>query len=513
MRIIKVFDNYLLSGDSVSDNSSDVESIDLVPFDKAYDEVGRNNYDFIDMVSELVDNSIAAKLDDETVTIQVIIKLENGKLSNLTVKDDASGIESNMLSEVLSLGYMNPKKGLNEHGMGLKQVIPALGSLDYLSTKTVSMEKTANIHLDKIRWKNIPITYDNSIEGHGTIISINVTKYSSNAKLRYYRNSFKALLGARYRRYLKGDPPRVKLFLQVFESNEKKIDEWVAPVEPLYFNTDTRDNKPEFLRFPLSGNGWKALLTFGNAPTDEECNERGWEVPTEESPYYVSQSKQGFDVIIHDRVLLFHQLSEMGIVGQRHPGYNHIRGEIDLVEGFTTNVTKNSLRKDACYQELANKIAAILKGEAEGPNGKKTRYISSSPLSSIIKEYVYRDRLKKCIEEDDLFDTKRVTTEFTLENNLGRIDILADMNDGTREIWEVKTHDANGEDVYQTYMYMDALDVKKGYLVAPKFSEGAIAAKKMLKEKHGVDVYLRRLDQHPIIYELTAEEKEKYRKK
>jgi len=95
----------------------------------------------------------------------------------------------------------------------------------------------------------------------------------------------------------------------------------------------------------LSGDGWKAELTFGYAPQEkEEYEELGIEAPNKFQPYYVSQGKQGLDVIRHDRVILFHQLSDPDIISAKHPDYNNIRGEIDLLEGFSTAITNSYWR-------------------------------------------------------------------------------------------------------------------------------------------------------------------------
>src|SRR5438045_7415456 len=97
----------------------------------------------------------------------------------------------------------------------------------------------------------------------------------------------------------------------------------------------------------MEGNGWKAELTFGYATNeDNEYEELGLQPPNKFHPYRVSIGTQGLDVILHDRVILFHQLSELGIVVQRHSDYNAVRGEINLLSGFATAITKNSVRDD-----------------------------------------------------------------------------------------------------------------------------------------------------------------------
>ncbi len=113
--------------------------------------------------------------------------------------------------------------------------------------------------------------------------------------------------------------------------NQPALYEWhVREEKPSYFHPSTRANEPVILKHKLHGVGWSAELTFGYAPSkSEEYEELGIEEPAKSHPYRVSLSNQGLDVIIHDRVILFHQLSELGIVPTRHNDYNNARGEID----------------------------------------------------------------------------------------------------------------------------------------------------------------------------------------
>ena len=45
------------------------------------------------------------------------------------------------------------------------------------------------------------------------------------------------------------------------------------------------------------------------------------------------------------RVILFHQLSEIEIVAQRHSDYNSVRGEITLLSGFAAAIPQKLCSK------------------------------------------------------------------------------------------------------------------------------------------------------------------------
>ncbi|MFF2876155.1 hypothetical protein ACFVR2_07530 [Gottfriedia sp. NPDC057991] len=126
--------------------------------------------------------------------------------------------------------------------------------------------------------------------------------------------------------------------------------------KPIYFHPDLRRNKPLIEKKKFKGVGWIAEFTFGYAPTDEEYQEMGIDKPKQYDPYNVSLQKQGFDIIQHDRVINFAQLSELDLVPTKHNKYNYIRGEIDLIKGFNTSINKNFIMQDAHFKDLLNQI-------------------------------------------------------------------------------------------------------------------------------------------------------------
>jgi len=141
-------------------------------------------------------------------------------------------------------------------------------------------------------------------------------------------------------------------------------------VKPIYFHPNERQNKPVVVKHKLSDTGWEACLTLGYAPADEEYEELGLEPPKKYDPYYVSLSKQGLDLIKNDRVIRFHQLSEIDLVDYRHNRYNLVRGELDLKKGFTSAITKNSIISDAHFLQLMSQVREFL--DAGGYLKKKT---------------------------------------------------------------------------------------------------------------------------------------------
>ena len=486
------------------------------PSDRLFNELGNNTYDYKDLLSELIDNAIAAIIPRKKLQVEITLHVDNERNPvRFTIRDNASGIASEKLAKAITPAGIQSSESLNEHGLGMKQAVAALGDLEYLATKTVDEDKARAIK--KFKFGKIPFFHRDFEYDCGTEISIISLKPIVETSSQSYTMSVVPYLGARYRRFLRADNKRLDLFIKIKNTDTNVVDyEWdVKGISPVYFHPNTRTNKPVFETHKLSGSGWKATLTFGYAPqTEAEYNELGFTIRKDGNglskmkkynPYYVSLGKQGFDVIRHDRVILFHQLSELKIVAARHPDYNVIRGEIDLLKGFQTAITKNSIIADRNFRECISQIQDILTGEIAGPSGMKRKYLKMMTYPDQIPERLLRDRLKDWLENNPIMKKKNVITEYSVEGIGGSIDILAD-----GEAWELKIQQANAMDVYQLFMYMDVGDIKKGYLAAKRFTSGAEVARQHIEQNHKKKIELATLDKFPILQPSNDEERAQY---
>lgn len=63
------------------------------PSDNIFRELGRNTYDYKDLISELIDNSVAAKRADRRLSVTIDLFVDNNnKPISFIIKDNASGI-------------------------------------------------------------------------------------------------------------------------------------------------------------------------------------------------------------------------------------------------------------------------------------------------------------------------------------------------------------------------------------------------------------------------------------
>lgn len=478
------------------------------PSDNLFEELGNNSYDYKDLLSELIDNSLAARLPDQLLKIQIIVLLDDkGQKSKFIFNDNAKGIPESMLGDAISPGMVQTSNSLNEHGLGMKQAIAAIGKLSYLKTKT--REAAYSSRINKLGFGEIDVYHENWDQENGTEICVENLKALVDISATNITRHIEPYLGARYRRYLKADNPKMEIKLRFQRERDGYIqNEWlIKETKPIYFNPSTRTNAPVFSNFDLSGANWRARLTFGYAPKDEsEYSELGIDKPTKFSPYHVSIKNQGLDIIFHDRVILFHQLSEIKVVETKHNDFNIVRGEIDLIEGFKTAITKNLMIQDESFLDLISKVKDILNGDSCGPGSEPKKYLEKRSYPEDIPEKLLRDRLANWLKTNPAVGPKsNVNIEYVVDGIEGYIDILAD-----DEAWELKTGSVSALEVYQLFMYMDVKNINKGFIIGKSITTGGEIAIRHIKTKHDKDICFSSLSLYPINHPPDRQEREEY---
>ena len=480
------------------------EPIKVDPSDNIFAELGNNTYDYKDLLSELIDNSLAARREDEFLKVEISIGISdtNPHLNWLTISDDASGIPLDRLGLAITPAGIQSSGSLNEHGLGMKQAIAGLGELKYLATRVTGEEYARVIeefHFGSIYPKLLETTWS-----HGTELAIHKLKAIVRLYSLSYTRDIVPYLGARYRRFLSPSNPKMQIKIQMLDiddtdadGNPKIVHEWtVKEVKPIYFHPNTRSNAPVVDHRTFKGMGWEADLVFGYSPEGFEWNELSLQEPGRFDPYAITLSRQGLDIILNDRVIMFHQLPELGLVGTRHNNYNNLRGELVLKSGFTTAITKNSMIATEHWTQCLAEIKEFL--DEKG-------YIKSKTYPDALPEAALRDRLANWLKTNEFAPKDDVKKEYPIEGLGGKIDVLAD-----REAWEIKREDAYGLDVYQLFAYLDMSDFKKGYLLAKGFRDSAYAARDHINSNHEVEIVLARLENYPINHPLTEREIAQY---
>jgi len=288
-------------------------------------------------------------------------------------------------------------------------------------------------------------------------------------------------LGARYRYYLNGTLDDKKLVLtlrltdeagQVIKDKRGNEAYWdIKPCELRYMNSLPNINKKK-----LTGKrgDWVAFLTVGFAPDTSEYAACGQKVPSGRHPYH--RWKKRFDIVMHNRVITHATSEDLGVESY-HNLFAPIRGEILLISGFNSSITKDGVENNANFHELKERIA-------ERVRPILNKYLTRNGVSGM-SEGEYRDKV--ALSEEKVRDAK-VYKEYTIEGCACRADLVVN-----GEIWELKTAQADALDVYQLLCYIEMakdplIKKKSGRLICPSFGTGSKYAIEHVKKQHGIDI-------------------------
>lgn len=489
---------------------------------ESYRTSGKTNYNYEEALAEFIDNSISARTSDVQLKVNVKVFIHDNVAKRIEICDNGRGIPEEAIESVIALGKTHGQGDFNEHGMGLKQAAWWIG--DRHSITTTTNESPHILQFSPLNHET-EVTYIEKPDGMTsfTELSIDIRDGSTfiPQETRAYRNLI-LQLGARYRRFLhtpNGSVPALLLLnYETYskEGNEAEFilsrSERVLPVFPQYYKAGQDQPYLNKKRVKAGDGSWEIELTLGLAPTNEQHDTLGTPTenrPTLGHPYYVGISKQGLDLMIKGRVLQFHQLSEIGLVGQRHNSFNLIRGEINLLSGFKTQRTKNGLMTDSAHwPQMIQKVASIMKGD--DPEIKIGRNLLEKKLTDDevpdIDEIIYQRRIANMLRRVPVMNHAK--HDVNVEVQLGQgIDVRADIVVGDT-IWEIKKGESGPMDLMQLVMYLTITGQKKGILVAQSFKQTTRSLLTMLNEKLNLQLMLQTHADLSIASQVTPEELE-----
>ncbi len=195
-------------------------TVDITPDKSLIQKLGLTGYKTEQAISELLDNSIDARIHNKFERIDVILDFDGRAIS---ITDDGTGMNLKDLEKGLTLakGTKLEKNKLGHFGLGLKSACSTLGRVFSILTTTEDSDVEYFAQYDEDEWlndntktwKNFEIETRKKIRPwHGTIIRIsalNVALYANQTSL------FKKSFGIRYAAYLKSN--QVSLFVNTRE--------------------------------------------------------------------------------------------------------------------------------------------------------------------------------------------------------------------------------------------------------------------------------------------------------
>jgi len=485
-------------------------TIEVLPSNKIFSELENNTTSFFHLLSELVDNSIAAMVDGLcSISIEIVADWSSKKkfyeTGQIIVHDDAGGISRSEIGQAISPAAnacKNPNS-LNRHGIGGKITIMSVGTkLDEksgfltgveITTKTKSDDQITKI--DQIGFGKIPYSTinDNNIfpKGHGTRITIKNLKPIVYCRKSDYTQIIIPLLGHRYQLYLNGSlNKKVKITLKLLDMDSNPIVNAkgnlqvfeIVPITPVFqggspiLDTVLHPNKD-------NKKGWRAHMRFGWSPSKEALAEIGTDKDQcrlfvkKNSPYYIDNRK--IDLITNGVVICqvgYDWLSpfkgEETI--ERDWRGNSPRLIITLENGFQTTITKDAFVDDDNLKTLKKIVLERIKKYA---NTDKSRIKESEEET---KNRVEAMLLETCenVKREPTIGSYGLRADFSLKKK------------GAPQIWECKIQQASVSDVIQLVGYLKLDGCLNGKLIAPDFSDNARNLVKDCSDIFGVNVEL-----------------------
>lgn len=161
------------------------EFIDITPHRSIMCKISQTGYSVQEAISELIDNSIDARLENEKLTIRVIINKEH-----IIIEDTGKGMNKLQAKDSIRLGYSSKKEKLGEFGLGLKTATSFLGEEFVLKTKMEDSNEEyiikydENEWLQKGDWFKFPfIIEEKNDKSHGTVVEVKKLKIDLTAEL------------------------------------------------------------------------------------------------------------------------------------------------------------------------------------------------------------------------------------------------------------------------------------------------------------------------------------------
>ena len=424
-----------------------------------YEGLSRQNIDFHQAVAELVDNAISARAQ-AYFTVEILLH-RDGDNVEVTVADDGKGItRTDLQKRVLKLGGRGSELGiLNEHGFGLKNSLCLLTGNKRSFTILTADEEIA----DKgIQWlidgpfrpdMNAKLSQDGRWSkdlmrckgktGTRIIASTTLdyvrTTYQRATRIETLSARLAEHFGVFYRHWLAGDP-RNQIWIRWKDGTTDWQDLLVPPIKmPL-----SDENQSYTINVEVEGVKAHAIYIFGQL---DEVKTKGDHSPYPLDIYYKHNERtQGVDVVVHDKVILVHQLEELWPDQIRRRERNYFLGELILKgDEFSTINNKTGLDPHNPFwirvKEQLNERTELL------PPGYTTGREEAAICDSLV------DLLQK-------FTTgSHAQRNYPVWAGTGvKADIVHEGSENSwLEVYEVKDDKAGPQDVYQLIMYWDGL--------------------------------------------------------
>jgi len=227
------------------------ETIDITPDKSLMPKLASAGYSFVQAVSELVDNSIDARIEGQRLLVKIVLGRDH-----LQVLDDGVGMTRREAAACLKLAHSEKQGKLGEFGLGLKTACLSLGRRFKIWTTTTEVAESYLLEFDQDRWSDpasewtkypLTIIEKHTPQSHGTTVKVDRLK----VKLLGRTTNLRETLATRFAPFILSGEIQI-------EVNRKAC----RPSEPVL----TDEGKTLF-SFDVDGrtiHGWYGLLKEGS---------------------------------------------------------------------------------------------------------------------------------------------------------------------------------------------------------------------------------------------------------
>ncbi len=377
--------------------------IDITPDKSLMPKISFSGYSVVQAISELVDNSVDAKIEDQELLVEITLKPEY-----VVVKDNGKGMNETEASDCLILAHSTKNNQLGEFGLGLKTAAQSLGKkFTVITTKNGENKRYVLEYDDDLwnttekEWKHqLRIADDVTVEEHGTLVRIEKLKIKFYAQL---VTILKDELGMRYAPLLEQGMLKIKVNTTFCEPHEQEL---------------TADGRTEF-KIPLeAGNnihGWVGLLKNPGG-----AGNKG---------YY------GFSTFRRGRLIT--QYEKIGF--EPHPTVRRIVGEIHMDHVPVTHNKREWIKEHSLYIEAREEMSKFLKPFLI----KARKYDESSKIDNNIQEKM-EQQLKNM--------AKAINRNAELKQySLPKMDVEVTKGDEEKIAEEIEKREKNQEPIIQIH--------------------------------------------------------------
>lgn len=227
------------------------EIIDITPDKSILPKLSRTGYSFVQAISELVDNSIDARLEGEPLEIRIDLGREG-----IQILDNGRGMSRREAAGCLRLAHSEKQGQLGEFGLGLKTAALSLGSRFKIYTSSKGSEESYILDFDEDRWSEPSAAWNNfplkilekkTPASHGTTVKVERLKVKTLGRT----TSLRETLATRFAPFIQSGEVSIEVNGKRCKVIESKL-------------TDEGKTPFSFVAGGVEVDGWYGLLREGS---------------------------------------------------------------------------------------------------------------------------------------------------------------------------------------------------------------------------------------------------------